>query len=133
MGDVTTTVRRLITLALNAGANEHEARNAAMKACQLIHEHQLLEGRRPRRSVALEDLFTDAFNSVHFRADQRSKPPPAVHPEKMEPDPAAVRYVHYGPEAANCVYCRGHIPICTVAVQSSGRTYHAFCYDKAVE
>lgn len=38
------TVDRLIRLATNKGASEHEARTAAMQAVKLIDEHKMLEG-----------------------------------------------------------------------------------------
>ena len=41
--NVHTRVKQLIALATNAGASEHEARNAAVQAVKLIFEHKLLE------------------------------------------------------------------------------------------
>lgn len=42
MSDVRKRVLQLVTLATDKGAGEHEARNAALQACKLIAEHQLL-------------------------------------------------------------------------------------------
>lgn len=73
--DPLTTVLRLIAFAVDEGADENEARNMAMKACKLIHEHGLLKSpsvvrRAPRPEASpwtvahVDDLMDDIFSSV---------------------------------------------------------------------
>jgi phage-related protein len=65
--NVRETVDRLIALALDEGAGEHESRNAAMQAVRLINEHKLLDRKMPaskKRSTIPFELTAFDFNAM---------------------------------------------------------------------
>lgn len=67
-------VRKLIALAVNAGAASEEARNAALAACRLIHQHSL--------TLSESSEFSEAASPPSSRS---SRPPPEPRAPKSRP------------------------------------------------
>jgi hypothetical protein len=95
MADNREKVRRRILLAVG-GANEHESRNAALKACKLLHENNMFglfdvvaSTSTPEDPFSnLEDLFRAAgFGRRPYRRASTPQPVPPTYPRERE-------YVH---------------------------------------
>jgi Protein of unknown function (DUF2786) len=81
-------VRYLMALALDAGANQHEARNAAMQALRLIAQHKLLDSVAP--PVSPPHKTPDWASPESYRPPPiRQKPRPVrvhVHVVRVDED-----------------------------------------------
>lgn len=159
VSDILLKVHQLITLALNEGANEHEARNAAMKACKLIQEHDLLEHNRAGRrriprpvnvqtimddfdeifkqatpaGAADEDLYSRARGFGGPHSEVRTPPPqPRVPGEEKKRtfDPDAKNIPILDP--AWCTGCGQKIKRGAFATWSRGEVWHQPCWASAI-
>lgn len=70
---------KLVRVAVDNGATEHERASAALKACSLISEHRLLgkkdaERVRVRRGPRASDIATAVIRVAQNLADQARKP-----------------------------------------------------------
>ena len=122
MADPRETARRLLTLALDAGTGEHEARTAAMRACQLIQKYGLLEVRAPPPSTI------DEFFDELFRSPAR---PPQPFSARRAADPEAQPVVVT--QAVWCAGCAERLPSGAEATWSRGEVWHPDCYQSATQ
>lgn len=119
--------QRLIERALHESTPEHEARNAAMAACQLIAKHGLL--RKPRTNKKV-DPFAELFSD--FAAPARPPPQHKVAPTPPPPVPKqereAWRQVLVPDVSTYCLACAKRITRGTYAIWSACNFFHVGCY-----
>lgn len=141
--NVLKTVEALIALAVGT-SNENEARNAAMQACKLIHEHKLLARRPPAQGFyappeegewavqTFDDLMNEVFGNRPRRQEPRAEPPPqpVVQPPAYTPpkDPDAKLIPVMEP--AFCAKCGQRILRGKFAYWSRRQLYHQDCWNK---
>jgi hypothetical protein len=157
VSDVRTKVRRLIELAVGT-ANEHEARNAAVLACRLIKEHNLLEARGFSASehvaghpihpswvkLDVDDDFFEAFKDI--LRDRRSYPGAEGEEEAPPPPQPSVvsdskKKVAKDPDKKNipitmpawCAGCGQLLKRGSYATWSRGEVWHQPCFEQATE
>lgn len=142
MADPRVTVQRLIALALNPSANENEARNAALSACRLIQEHQLLDPPRKARPQALEDLFSDFFGDAEVIFSRPRARRPAEEPVPPPPQPSVPGSTPRRPPDHNaklipitmptwCTGCGQPLRRGSYGTWSRGEVWHSGCYKAA--
>ena len=121
-------VQRLISLAIDVGTNEHEARNAALQACRLIAEHKLLETpvtqtARPEGSAFaefLKDLFGAQVSFAHAAASEARRRAGSARAETV-----LIQM------PANCAGCGRPLPVGTAGTWCRGELWHAGCWTRA--